>query len=400
MTPLSLLALSTVMVSQTTTAPKVIEYQDTSAEHVVLTALMKAPDMNPVETASWPVLANSLLRGSNDFTAQRIFEYGTLAGKAPVVMSNDDFLSVQITVPVEHWKIGVHLIGSIMTQPSFHPEQVAQQATAELRALTAIEAAMNPYDLPRGQVNADTVKALYEKAARPESLVFVVAGPLDAGQGTSEMATWLARWRPTSPRLFPPREKPSVRTSNYTGVSTFELRSTPLTPSTPYAAARILATVALGAGKDCTMWRTLRQEQGQAYWLEGFLWPTKDGWVPRFQMAKVGKNGNLETVAHMLKVMTDDVETWDQATLDRAVLVSQASLSGKFKWNPFRTVGGGTITDSLSDRALWRGYLEMTGSGALSVESWSDALGNVTLETFKEQAVAMLNEATPVVIKG
>lgn len=394
-------AIASVILATHQSVPRVIERPETGSGEVILQAFVKAPDLTLKEEPAWMILGQSLLEGTEDFTKSELLEYGGQSGYPPRVQTSADFIVIEVRQPAEAADMAAHLLMSLLTNPSLRDEGVlaAQQRVIYGRQ-SHWDRALDPRNLDLKSVSVGMVRHVWERMFRPENTIIVASGEFTGGRMANQVAAWSRDWPQFRVRPEGPKLQAQLMASNFSGVSSFELRGDPLTPATPFSGARVLATIALGGGKDCTMWRVLRDQHAMAYSLEGIFWPTSKGWVPRFIMLRTPGNNDLELMSQMKSLMLADIETWDEITLKRAVAVAQASLVGDFAFNPFWLSSAGPMDNSMADRAAWQGFLAITGSDSVSLQNWAESLKNVSLETLQAQAKILLTEADSIYVRG
>lgn len=80
-------------------------------------------------------------------------------------------------------------------------------------------------------------------------------------------------------------------------------------------AAAFASAVALGGGKQGTVYRVFRERSGWTYRQEAFLGRVPGGWAVRLIAARAGSSSALEEDAS--KLLLSDIDSWDEATLAR-----------------------------------------------------------------------------------
>jgi len=381
---------------------KIVELSVPESRMIVAQAFVKSfPIRSDHDAAVWDTLGHSLLEGTKELTATQLRQYGGQAGYPPQVVVMPDYLVIQVVVPVGGLDLAGQLIETIVQRPRLRDDSIMDVIRRrQVSELEPFEDALLIHRRIYGEVKPDHVRLGHELAFRPENVSLVVAGDFAAGQATEEVSRRFGKWlvgrKPAQWRRY---GGIALKSSRIAGVTSYELSADTLTPATPFSGARMVATVALGVGKDCTMFRVLREEMGLSYTQEGLLWPTASGWEPRFVLLQA-KPANAEVLEHIRVAMIRDVESWNEATLTRAITLTKASLRQSVPFSPFWLSTRGPMGESLMDKAAWRGYLTMAGSGAVSAELLADAVGQVDLETLKAQAVRMIEGASGRMITG
>lgn len=390
MTPILIL----LALTQKSSSPKVFELIEPS-ETVVIQAYVKAPELTARDRAAWFVLGRSLLKGTWDFTAQKLRDYGSQAGTKPEVVVMPDFMRIQVVVPNDALSLGGDLVLSLLNRPSLTDEDVtaAIDEAKDDRRPPWIEA-IDPYNKDFDKLSVNDVRILWTRAFQPSNLSFVVGGRIKQGEGTAEIAKRMAQWKPQrvvrARADIPPR--PLVATGS--SVSIHYLSGAPFSFSTPNTAARLLAVFALGVGKDATLWREVRERLALSYLQFVLLWPTVEGWVPTFVVARSAEGGEKEgSVSTTIRdALITDIDHWNEESLLRAQAMAEAAFVRNLSSSPIWLDSDGPMTGSLVDRCAWRGYLELVGSGTLDEKTLLSAMTNVDVEQLKVAAKSLLDE--------
>ena len=373
---------------------EVLEMPEQS-QYVVVQAYVKAPEMSAREAAAWQVLGNTLLKGTSQFTAQSLRQYGAQAGIPPSVATMPDFMRIQIVLPKAGLSLAVQLLYSVMSAPTLKDEDLAET----IESLTLEEpspwiSAMVGLSYDYSAIRKGDVERIWQRAFRPENISFVVGGGITPGTGQKEIDTRFSRLKVVrDPGTLIADGRPSPVLSTAGEVSTFSLIGRTITPASVASAAKLLAVYALGVGKDSAMHRVIRDDLGLSYMQTAILWPTAEGWSPYLIMVRKSENEEAKFATDMKDALMKDVETWTDGTVSRAQAMARASFTRRLISSPVWLDSSGPMSQSLIDRCSWRGYLEMVGSGALREELLVDAMENVDLDQLKEQAVALLEES-------
>lgn len=387
---LLILATATVCNSADLT---VIEKPQASAPLVAFQAIVRANLEGADDMAAWDILAQAIFEGSEDYSAQEIITIGSQAGILPSAVSMPGYMRLEMASPAP----AAFDVGRVFAQCIVSPK--LREATIETARSRVVSRNTRPFDralrlhvLNYEQVTTAQVQELYKRVFRPENITVLISGNFEIGVLTDSIRRETRRWEPgPKPRPGRLQPMPPLPTDSGSKVASFELRADVMTPSSPYAAARLLAVMALGVAKDCTMFRVLREREGLSYVQEAVLWPSKEGWIPRFIMLR--QNGKLEDLAEFRKLLVDDVDSWTDQTLRRAVILGQASLRDGLAWSPIYLGTGRPMASNLVDRAALFSYLDMVGTGGVTAEVWAQTLENVDLETLKTQAKEMLDKS-------
>lgn len=385
-----------VAASLTQEAPFLIfEKPESGAEVVVYQVFVAYEPLGREDAAAWEVLGETLLAGTQDYTAGEVMVYGGLAGYRPRVVTMPGYLRLEMVAPAGQEEAVLRLLAQILTEPRFREDRV-DEAKARLaeRPVDPFEGALRMEVLDYSKVTSGQVEDLWKKAFRRDTVKLYVGGAMTIGLTGEVLARFTREWEPMRRPPFGERPQlPTLMPVQLAGTGSYELRGEGLTPNSPFAAARFLATVALGVGKDSTMHRILRNEKGWAYVAEGLLYPSATGWTPRFVMLRDGSEGP-DLLQGMRTAMLEDIDRWDEGDLKRALVLGRASLREGLPWSPVWLDGESPMRATVVDRTALFGYLDMVGAGGVSPSVWAGTLENVDLETFKAQAKVMLERAS------
>ena len=386
---------SLLLVAQQQSQVRVLELVEPQSPTVVVQTYIKAPqNMTDRESAAWQVLGRVLLEGTIEYTPEKLREYGSQAGVAPSVTVMPDFMRLQIVLPRAGLALAGDLVFSILTRPAIREEDIAraiaqlsvEQRPAWIKLMSGIEF---HYD----RLRQGDVRNVWTRAVRPSNLNFVVGGGIEPGAGIAELQRRFDRWTaprdPLGPRVD---SQPSPAVSYPEPVSVFALMAPTTTPASASSAAKLLAVFALGVGRGSAMQEVLRETHGLSYLQSAVLWPTAKGWNPFFMMVRGTEPEEGKYAVQMKELLVADIDKWDESSVVRAQQMAEAAFTRNLSFSPIWLEPDGPMTQSLSDRCAWRGYLEMVGSGALREEVMLGAMKNVDLDQLKAGAKSLLDE--------
>lgn len=379
---------------------KVVELPIAGSDRVVVQLFVKAPPMmSDREQASWEVLADVLYDGTEEFSRDRLAQYAGQYGSPLLIEAMPEYMLIQVVEPKNGMKVGCQIIEALCKRASLKSEAILESLKRVRTRRTSVwDEALFELELPFGDVREDTVKSLYANAFRPENMTFVFGGDLEPGKGQAEVVD---RFKPILTRA-PQRVRfdrlPRQRTKHREQVSTFELRGSPISLTKADGAASLLAVFAIGVGKEGTLHRVLREEMGWSYRQEAVLWPTLDGWSPRFVFAKKSQDLTLGGAAR--DVIVKDIETWGEPQLDRAKSMLRTSLAGENPVSPLWIGRRGPMTEELEDRCAWAGLNSMLLGVTLDEAAINDMAAEVKLGDLKAAAKKLIEEANVSVIPG
>ncbi len=382
--------------------PRVVEVPDPRAHTVVVEAFVPAPpNMSDKEAAAWRVLAEALYDGSEEFSRDRLIQYGSQAGVPLSIQAFTDFIKIQVVEPKGGLKVASQIVESLCLRATLTDEAI----TEAVHALTSRNPgvwneALDDLNLAYDKVTFEQVRNDYAQAFRTENLTLVFGGQIESGEGTAQVKERFAE-----PSSKPPRRTrwdfaPRSRLRHLAPVTTFELRASPLTLTQATDADRLLAVFALGVGKSGAMHRVLREAMGLTYRQEAVLWPTTTGWLPRFVFARKASDQELGLAVTAKDALLKDVDTWDEGTLTRAKAMAASSLSGDNPLCPFWTGSTGPYSYSVEDRCSWAGLTLMMTGASIDPATVVQALSKGDLDGMKMAARTLLDQAQFQVIPG
>ncbi|MBX3110673.1 MAG: insulinase family protein [Fimbriimonadaceae bacterium] len=390
-----------LLAAQQVVSPRVVEVPDAGADRVVVQVWARADLTGPRERAAWKILTASLLKGTSSFNDLTLVKYGSQGGVSPRVTATEDLVKIEVWMPADSLGLAVFIATSLAVEANLRDADLDAARAGLDGPDDPWRLAMDLWRTDKSSLRNDEVVALYHRVFRPEKMVVVVGGAVQPGAGQKEV---FDRFR--TYRIPPVGAKPRIDVSDKPLASTgakfavHGLFGKPLTPSTPGGSAKLLATVAAGVGKDCSLYRVLREEKGLSYELGSVFWPTSKGWSPRlvaFRAADTDPKG-LAMTAEVAAAVRDDSAKWDDATLARAKLVARLALYGQFSPSPFRLVPDRPLSDGLADRCDWEGYWTLVNGSVISRETLVRTFDNIELEDLKKAALQLVDEGSLVTV--
>ena len=381
----------------------VTELPNPNAKTVQIHAMIPRPEGSAREEAAWRVLARALNRASTKtYSNWELFEYEGRGTQPLRIEWLPDFIRLEIGTTPANWQEKFEVVISMLSEVRWEVEEPILQARAELMAERKDPWgwAMDPIASAYDQVRPKDVVLMYQAAFQPGNARVFVNGPIEPGSA-QELLDSRVRW---SELASPPRpffvSEVKRSESNGSGVSTFELTPPAIRLSGPGSAAQFLAAVALGAGKDCTLWRVLREEKAWSYRTEMVFWPTKFGLEPRLLMLRGAREEELPMLFDMAEAIKGDLKNWDASTLARAKVMARAILT---RPSPFACVylhPSRPLNGSEADAAAWQSFWGAVGEPPISITRWLEMLDKVEWEEFQTQAKIMTDNLRPRMTSG
>ena len=313
-----------------------------------------------------------------------------------------DFVRVQLTVPSDGMDVGALFMESILRRPNLGMENFQRETSIlQKEQMDAWQRAVLPEIYDYSRLRPEHVTDLFELTYRPENISIVISGGFKPGDGYKAFEGRFDKYNPAPRRRAVQFDNPPKLASKHTqSLSTFELRGESFIPGSEGSAAKALATFALGAGKDSSVFRILREKERLSYRQEAFLFPTQKGWQPRILLVRRSKQGSEATAAQMQEVLLKDIETWNQDTLDRAAAMADLILKGDNSFGVVWLDGREPMSLTTEEAAALRGFQLMTGGNIQTADQWADQLKQVKLDELKASAKAMITNAAMVAILG
>ncbi len=395
----TLLAAATLQIG---VKASVLELPDPNAENVTIHAYLWRDRNFEREDAAWEVISNSIGEISSTYGTREVEFFGSTAGIAPRVVRAPGFVRVEIVASPTKWQNAVALATSLVAQPSWSANFWQEELeVARGRVLDPWQNALWPKPtFPKEMIEQD-VSSVHARILDKSGITVIVSGPFERGQAKAVADQYSAMWQ-VQPFARMPRyaEEAPWPTQQMLGVSAFELTGKPIRIGEGDSAAKFLALMALGAGKDCSTWRVLREETGLSYRTEGILWPTQRGFVPRLLMLRRSEESELKYTATMIDLLRKDLDRYDQVTLDRAKAMAQQVLLSP---SPFACIyldGQSTLYGQPGDDVRWRGLLYSMGLPSISISKWSETLNTVTEAQLRAAAKDLIDGCEFRLVRG
>jgi len=395
----TLVALATLQVG---VKASVLELPDPAADIVTIHAYLWRDRNFEREDAAWEVISNSIGEISVTYGVKEVNFFGSTAGIAPRVVRAPGFVRVEIIASPAKWQNAVALATSLISQPSWSANFWEDELTvAKGRVLDPWQNSLWPKPVfPKEMIEQD-FSSTHARILDKSGISIVVSGPLERGAARAVVDQYSKMWE-VQPYARLPRyaEEAAWPTQQMLGVSSFELAGKPIRIGEGDSAAKFLALMALGAGKDCSTWRMLREEAGLSYRTEGILWPTQKGFVPRLIMLRRSEESELKYSGTMIDLLRKDVDRYDQITLDRAKAMATQVLT---KPSPFACVyvdGSSTLYGQPGDELRWRGMLYSMGLPSISISKWVETLNQVTEAQLRTAAKDLMDGCEFRLIRG
>lgn len=364
-------------------AMRLVEIPASTEGLEIIEAVVAAPSpMNARELGAWQLLCAGMLDGNDDFVREDIFGFGAQAGVPPKALWSNDLLRLEWVAPVGGEAVIARLLESVLTRPTISDDRLAQIRS---RISAPLADDWSPIFLgEKGDLTLPTefVRRFAARALRPEAMV-VVATPnaLRAVKGR------FGDWKPA--RVAP--DLRVTRSSNFRGperARTLALFGAPIRPTTGDA-AKLLAMVALGAGKTGFLHQVARETYGWSYRQEALLLPEKDGWRP---VLAFSGSAPLPPRPGIVKALEEAVKGLSSDDLDRVKVLAESSLQGRNPLSPFLLSLEGAFSATPVDRAAWMSLMALWGTESSTPEAILADCRRVTVSELKEALQGVLSQ--------
>lgn len=371
----------------------VVEWVDDTVDYVVVEALIIRPEAMPkADLAAWHVLGEVLKDGSSSFPRNSMALYGSQAGIPPKIVVWDDFIRIQVAAPKAAADVAWEIIDSLLRRPAMRDVEIDRVREQLLAArIDPWSAALFPFSYEWDLATNTRVKTLQLRAFRPENIVIGYGGDIEFGSGPAQVESRFRNWNPPMPPNIARYEDP-IEPRRYLaqGIAAYELYSD-LSP-TSNRSMQVLIATALSSGKASSIFRAWRDEHALAYRLAGVLWPKKDSLAFRLLLIRAdGEEEDAELLTLMRESLLADIETWDDQTLERAIVMARSSVNGRNPVSPMWIDPTGPMTDTVADKLGWF-VLDYAIHGPEAQRVDPEAFEGLDIEEFKSAARDLVNQ--------
>lgn len=363
-----------------------------------LSAVIKTPKAEIWEQAALRVLAGCMRTGSKTYTTRQIDLLPQIL-TLPVCEVGHGFVLARLSVAKGQVAQGADILSALLTQPIIDAETVEVAVRSELEGpQNPGSAAWNPVQFTNSNIDVTRVEFVWRKYFRPENTFLSAAGPFAKYEGEAAFRSALREW-PDKPekRIFG-KAKLEILSNSPTLVGCWTLGSVPETRPQAVANAA-LASIALGIGKDTTLFRVIREGTRASYRQETMLMPAQNGWASHLGVFRTGEM-KVDEIAKDRSLILADIATWTPATLSRAQAILKEGLGGTYPENPFwineRTpLGVGPAAESAFSA------LNMALSGQLlKLETLTKLSKQATVEDIQKAAKNLVENGTLNLLPG
>lgn len=381
----------------------ILDLPDPAAEVVTIHAYLWRDKNYAREEDAWRVISESIGVNSRVYSASEISYFGATAGVQPRIARAPEFVRLELVSTPEKWRETLQLAVSLMAQPNWRSNQWEQREIVLQGELT------DPWQWslwPRQKWSAEGLaeheaRGVHARLVEYSGIRLVVAGPVEIGEAKEEVDRFIRtiempEYREIS-KFSPEVEIPE---SQDLAISTFELAGKPIRVGEPGAASRFLAAVALGVGKGSAIWRTVREQEGLGYRVEGVFWPTRSGFVPRFILLRKAEQSELRVGGDLISALRSGAQELDIIDFQRAKVMAEQILLRPNAFASIYTDGSGTLFGDDQDDVRWRGLLNGMGLPSLPLARWAELVNDVEFEEFQSAATELVDSGNLRITRG
>ncbi len=365
---------------------RTLELSDAGAESVVVHAAIALPAMSDHYRARVEILADVLSQGSEAYPRLTVRRLTGALGSPLRGFTTPGALHLRAEVPVEAWDNALAVLVDAMRRPLL--DEAAVRASIETRTLVEPgewSKALDGLRFDWATVQPREVRELADAILRPERTLVVVAGAHEPRTAAARVAARCAGWVGGLERrwTFESDQRVWFPKGRYV-----DLLGAPIDPRSEWPVA-CLAALALGAGKDSTVFRIVRERHAWSYRQEAFLASEGQRWRLRCLVQQAPGSEAPDPDA-LRQALLADVAAWDESTLARAAAMAKLAAIGRIP-SPLQIgTRGRADASSLSGRALLAAlWFEATGE-LWEVEEFSRRCAEVPLAKVKEWATTQL----------
>jgi hypothetical protein len=391
-------ALAFLAVAQTFNP--VVEAPLPEAGFVSVQAIIKLPPLSGHERVEALLLADTIADDVEGYSRLEMGEIAAMAGESLKVTVMPDHMRISFGVPPSELGPALTYIDQILRGSKLKPD-VLNRAMEEIpfRSRSNWATAVQPYKIQFARVRREELIDLYHRICRPENVWLAVGGQIKPGEAAQAWEEKNGDWKPGKLPKPSLDQAPPVEVVDVPGrEAMIELRGKEMAGSDPAISTRLLAIFALGSGKGSAMFEKLREEKRWSYRQESLLWPTTNGFAPRFIMASGDKTPGPELAKSMREELIGAIKAWTEADVARARGMAEGVLLRGIRMSPLYFNPSWPIEGSVDDQVFLAGYWQMKTGRPWDPRKLLGQMSLATVDEVKDAALDMLTTAIPHVI--
>jgi len=376
----------------------VVEMVEPNAHEVSIQALIKLPKLGAKDLAKLEIIARAIPRQTEDYPRREML---VVTGGQPVRCEiTPDVMRISEFVQPDNVKAGLSLMESLVRRATLLQDNLDASAL-EFSRSDYWSDALNPTIRPIVKLSHDEAQTLYNRVVRPERLLLAVGGKIVSGEAQDNWEHRMESWNPgPEPKGYFDISTAHELDRGSTSVTTLDLAGDAMLPDDAAFSTQALAMFALGSGKGASLFRIVREKHAWSYRQEAILLPTIDGWQPHLLIASIPSDETAQRADTIKAELLDDIKSWTDADLARAVGMADAVLMRGVEFSPLYVLGTSPARNSLGDRTYMAGYWQLKTGKPWNPAGLLDSMRHVTLEDLKDHAMTILQSSKARILSG
>jgi hypothetical protein len=390
----ALLALSIAV----TPGARIIEVPEPGVGYVSIAAVFKLPQLESLGRASADVLAQVVTNDNDKYSKQEMRDL-CIPGGQPKCYAMPDHMTIELSVLPADTGAGMRMLAAMVSSARMDVGVMNSYLLSEpYRHRSVWPLALDGQDRAWDRLRATDISNLYHWVFRPDNITVAIGGDVREGQAQAEWDDVSKNWKRqvTAPlrQSVPFKDFPLSFPSHV-----LELRGPEFMPDDKAMPAKLLALMALGSGKSSSLFQDIREKKAWSYRQEAVLWPTHDGFVPRWliQIRPLAPDAETKLITDIRVALLSDISGWDDSVLQRAQGYGSALAKNGADFSPFYFRPSGPLGMSVEDRTLLAAYWQMKAGSHWNGDALAEQFKTVDLATMKDVATNMVKIAFPVI---
>lgn len=373
-----------------------------NATSIQVAIVAPLPEFGARDRAVSKVLGKTLLDGTEQFTKNHIRQLTFGSGQSVSCTVMPDHIRIQMGFSPQDFGSGLIVAKSLIEEATLSDESIKNAIeTLSYSRPNYWARALQPEADDFEGIRPFDVRLLYRQLFKAERVSIAISGPFRENQARDYWLRLYEDFKQPSIRRFVPgvgAEKGLIPPSD--PITTIELAGPEFAGSDPKFASRLLATFALGAGKDCSIWQVIRERLKLSYRQEAFLWPTGNGFRTRIVMAVKPNEEEGSYAESVRSALLEDVSAWREANRGRAAAMAESVYLRGLPLNPLQLQVSGQVGVTQRDETFMTAYWPLKTSKFWLEKDLVKSLQAVTLDEMKDAATEMLKGSIPRMISG
>jgi predicted Zn-dependent peptidase len=333
---------------------------------VQIEVLVRADDLNSVETGAVETLAGALLGETENYSLNELKRLAWAVGGSISTTFAGDCVRLSITTSPERLNPTAALISDALRKPAFTPESLASaqlaarghqdwvDRTPPLRDLFTSLSKRDLAPTPLTTLTREQAVALHSKVFRPERVAIAVVGDITVESASKALGASLGLWgAPEAPRApaFSP-DPPRKASAFQSAIATVEGPTVKAQDYVPW----LIACIAFAEGKGSFLNQEFRVRTGQSYLHGGFLTFRSEATFCTFFVSSSG-----DAVAGLSELVIGFRPSPEAIRRAKAFLAGRYLVGGPTESGRVSGFSAGHETQVM--QAFWLAWWEMRGVG-------------------------------------